>query len=993
MKHQIIFIIVSVILLSPIVFGATFVKDITYIASATKNVPYTTAIVFNPETFKEVENARIIIFVDHNKLTTLTLNVNNQSCSPNSIIMEEVTRQYRAEFDCSNKINQTGTYNISISFDSVGSAGYYKAIYGYLEITYSEIIYTYLINFNSSVSSQLYKIQNDIISINNTVNTRYNQIETLISGLNNSIIANIWQYSTRTLTYYPQPNNITPQDIWSYFNRNLTYYETTKINETSIAYEVWNYLDRTLTQNVANEIWNYANRNLTYYPAPNNITTQDVWSYADRNLTYYPEANNLTAQDVWIYVNRTLTYYNVTDVNTDDISESVWTYMNRTLTYYNVTEVDADEISQNVWNYVSRNLTYIPPYPEQLTAFEVWNYLNRTLTQNVASEIWNYANRNLTYYPEANNLTAEDVWEYIDRTLTYYNVTEINIDEISQSVWNYINRNLTYLLPYPEPNNLSASEIWNYSNRNLTYYPAINETKIAEAVWNWSGEISLNILNRIASAVWSSASRTLTSFGTFISDIWNYNSRNLTYYPAIPTINNTEIASSVWNHSDRNLTYYPTPNNLTAQDIWNYTDRNLTYYEMPQINTTSVAQDLWNYSNRNLTYYPQPNNLTPQNIWEYANRNLTYYPAVNVTINETSIAKSVWNYTNRTLTELEFAILKQINAMVSQINTTSQQQASRGLLQIETHTVSEFFRGEVGTTVVMVKMNDVPVSGATVIGTYYYPNNTVWNSDSAFSEIATTGLYYNNFNISSTTPEGVYKVKITATKTSTGSAYSDNFEDGNDDGWANTGAWWNVQYNATENNYEYYKSDYGGFIYVFSNAAGDQQDFSYSSRIKFTTTYDVGGIAFRYADSAHSYDFYYRDGSGNFRLRKNGATLQETPYSTFFIVPNAWYNFTVNIIGGTIQLYVNNISIMNYTDSSPLPAGKVGFMTYNSRLVVDDINVIPYGVITSAYISKDFKIDDTVLNRIDNLNVSINTTQISEEVWNYTGRYTHGEII
>ena len=100
---------------------------------------------------------------------------------------------------------------------------------------------------------------------------------------------------------------------------------------------------------------------------------------------------------------------------------------------------------------------------------------------------------------------------------------------------------------------------------------------------------------------------------------------------------------------------------------------------------------------------------------------------------------------------------------------------SRGLT-VESHSVTNFYLGESATMVAEVKFDTLPVSGATVTGDYYKPDNTVFLSNQAFTEIGTTGIYVHTFDIPTNADKGVYKVKIKATKTTGGGTnYSEDF--------------------------------------------------------------------------------------------------------------------------------------------------------------------------------------------------------------------------
>jgi hypothetical protein len=93
-----------------------------------------------------------------------------------------------------------------------------------------------------------------------------------------------------------------------------------------------------------------------------------------------------------------------------------------------------------------------------------------------------------------------------------------------------------------------------------------------------------------ADKVWSTASRTLSGFGTLIADIWAYATRRLTDATNITsdgaTIDQTKIARLDANVSSRS--------SHTAADIWAVGTRTLTSFG-------SLVADLWAYATRTIT--------------------------------------------------------------------------------------------------------------------------------------------------------------------------------------------------------------------------------------------------------------------------------------------------------------------------------------------------------------------------------------------------------
>jgi len=424
---------------------------------------------------------------------------------------------------------------------------------------------------------------------------------------NNITVADIWDYVNRTLTDYNQTAQVDLTDynriqqlVWNATDRNLTYYEVTEINETEIAVEVWQYSDRNLTYYAstlsAEDIWNYTDRNLTYYEttAIDYNQIQDlVWNATIRTLTdfnFTVDVNETEISNaVWSAINRTLTEFPDV-VNETDIAKTVWEYTIRNLTYYeSIDDVDYERIYQGVWNATDRNLTYYENVEINYTLISesVWDYINRTLTEFdftvdineslVADSVWSAINRTLTDFDFTvdidNNEIADAVWNATVRTLTDYNqsaqVDLTDYNRIQQLVWNATIRNLTYYETTDIDYNQIQDMVWNATIRTLTdfnFSVAINESIIADAVWDAVNrtltdynQTDLTDYNLIQTMIWNATTRTLTGFSFTVdideSDIWNYVSRNLTYYETADvsnlsvSINNSAVADAVWNYN------------------------------------------------------------------------------------------------------------------------------------------------------------------------------------------------------------------------------------------------------------------------------------------------------------------------------------------------------------------------------------------------------------------------------------------------------------
>ena len=290
----------------------------------------------------------------------------------------------------------------------------------------------------------------------------------------------------------------------------------------------------------------------------------------------------------------------------------------------------------------------------------------------------------------------------------------ISLNSQSNTIFNGLNLGNSYSLglladPYPPDNpdyatyfaSISSSylnyvatqgvptNVWNYVERNLTSFDVevnatvnVNTTEIAEAVWSWDGSVASNILNQVSTNVWSFSNRSLTGFNNLVSQIWNYNDRNLTY------IDGDYIASVVWNDTNRSLTSF----DFEVETFINYTEISFLINNRTQLDQTNydlIQSVVWNATNRSLTSFDYVvtvtdvtnyteisfliNNRTQDDTVDYTiigdmfnNRSdLTNYTEISFLINNRTqidltdydlIQEVVWNATNRSLTNFDFVI-------------------------------------------------------------------------------------------------------------------------------------------------------------------------------------------------------------------------------------------------------------------------------------------------------------------------------------------------
>lgn len=168
-----------------------------------------------------------------------------------------------------------------------------------------------------------------------------------------------------------------------------------------------------------------------------------------------------------------------------------------------------------------------------------------------------------------------------------------------------------------------------------------------------------------AAGVWSHGTRTLTSFGTLVSNIWSHGTRTITG-GAIDTNNDKagyELSpggvQTVWDAQTGDLTTVgsvgarladnvnatiSSRSSHSAADVWSSGTRTLTSFG-------ALVADIWTYVTRTLTS-ATGGGATAQEVWEYNDRRLTSFG---------DLVATIWSYVPRTLTQALASVQSAIN--------------------------------------------------------------------------------------------------------------------------------------------------------------------------------------------------------------------------------------------------------------------------------------------------------------------------------------------
>ncbi|MDD4985303.1 MAG: DUF1080 domain-containing protein [Dehalococcoidales bacterium] len=164
--------------------------------------------------------------------------------------------------------------------------------------------------------------------------------------------------------------------------------------------------------------------------------------------------------------------------------------------------------------------------------------------------------------------------------------------------------------------------------------------------------------------------------------------------------------------------------------------------------------------------------------------------------------------------------------------------------------------------------------------------------------------------------------------------FTDDFEDGNADGWQLDDGWSVIQ---DDGNYVL-----EGIGHKWANTGLDSwQDYTFETRIKPADFGSGVHINFRRSSEGRYFLALYQNGlhlSKQFNQWQEFAHgLSESP-GTYSV--NRWYDLKVEARGANIKVYVDGVLKINYTDPEPLLNGAIAFETLdNAHYYVDDIKV------------------------------------------------------
>ncbi len=167
--------------------------------------------------------------------------------------------------------------------------------------------------------------------------------------------------------------------------------------------------------------------------------------------------------------------------------------------------------------------------------------------------------------------------------------------------------------------------------------------------------------------------------------------------------------------------------------------------------------------------------------------------------------------------------------------------------------------------------------------------------------------------------------------------FSDDFEDGNSNGWSTSGGSWSVVTDGTK----VYKQSGTSATTLSYTGTASWSNYTVQARVKplsFNGTDRIVGLAAR-VQSSSNYYFLSLSNSNKLEIRKKaGGTVSTLATKTYTVQTGIWYTLKLDLNGTTIQASVNGNPELTVADAS-FATGKVGFNTVNASAEFDDINV------------------------------------------------------
>ncbi len=254
----------------------------------------------------------------------------------------------------------------------------------------------------------------------------------------------------------------------------------------------------------------------------------------------------------------------------------------------------------------------------------------------------------------------------------------------------------------------------------------------------------------------------------------------------------------------------------------------------------------------------------------------------------------------------------------------------------------------VGVNGYEIYMNGSSTAIASVSGTTTSYTATGLAASTAYSFTVKAKDAAANYSAASNT----VSVTTDAASSSGTTLLSDDFEDGNANGWSVQGGTWSVVTDGTTKAYYADNSSVTGRSYAGQST---WTDYAVSADAKVSTWNTNGqlGLIARYTDQNNFYRMYYSVSSGTVVIAKKVAGTDTTlVQSSVLTAPTtgAYHTYKLEVVGSTLNAYIDGVLAATATDSS-LTSGYAGLINYKEQVHYDNIVVSDKAAPTAPVLS------------------------------------------
>lgn len=180
---------------------------------------------------------------------------------------------------------------------------------------------------------------------------------------------------------------------------------------------------------------------------------------------------------------------------------------------------------------------------------------------------------------------------------------------------------------------------------------------------------------------------------------------------------------------------------------------------------------------------------------------------------------------------------------------------------------------------------------------------------------------------------------------STPALFSDNFEDGDTEGWTSVAGGWTVADDASNvdaPNKALSSWNQTKTSLLTANAGASWADYAYEAKVKlpFINGEENAGLLFRVQDENNFYMYRMNAKSKKMELYKSVAGTMTLVADTPFTSAKQWYTVKAVVHGNTVKGYVDGELKTEWTNpAAELTAGGIGFRTTSAKVLFDDARV------------------------------------------------------